>query len=105
MHTTPSVMRNRKTSRAHPLEPADEYLLGQWADFLREKDWSPSSIQRALNRLRAFARVAKRGLCGAEKLDVAEFAHQRCEAAGVTVATLVRSDNWRETVRTIRAFF
>jgi site-specific recombinase XerC len=106
MHTTPSVTSvPRKTSRAHPLEPADEYLLGQWAEFLRLKNWSPSSIQRALNRLRAVARDAKRGLCGVEKEDVAEFAHQRCVATGMTVATLVRSENWREMVRTIRTFY
>jgi site-specific recombinase XerC len=95
----------RKAHISHPLDPADEYLLAEWADFLRAKGWKPSSVQRALNRLRAFARVAKAGLCGAEKEDVAAFADQRCKATGVTVATLLPSDNWRETVRTLRAFF
>jgi hypothetical protein len=99
-----NVTGTRRNGHAD-LRPADAYLLKEWAQHLREKGWKPSSVQRALNRLRVFARVAKGGLCGAEKEDVAAFADQRCKATGVTVATLVRSDNWRETVRTLRAFF
>jgi len=87
------------------LTPADNYLLREWGASLLRAGWSSASAGRASNRLRAFSRVAQGGLVRATRQDVIALAQSRGKSTGTDLRSLIRSEGWRQDVRTIRAFY
>ena len=85
------------------LEKTDAYLLAEWGRSLRAEGWSATSADRAVSRVRAFARATKHGLANATRLDVIEFIARRYGPAGIPPGTVLRSEGWKQTVRAIRA--
>lgn len=84
---------------------ADEYVLREWELSLLSAGWSPASARRARNRLAELARATRAGLLHATRDDVVALGERRGKAAGVDVESLIRSEGWRASVRTIRAFY
>ena len=79
--------------------------MGEWARFLVSAGWSPASVRRASNRLRAFSRVTQAGLLRATRTDVAAFAEDCRQATDTDLMRLIRSESWRQDIRTIRMFY
>lgn len=77
----------------------------EWSRSLDQAGWSASSIRRATNRVREFARATQRGLLYATRADVVALATRKGEARGLDAEALVRSDTWRQSVRTVRSFY
>src|SRR5207244_1293953 len=67
--------------------------------------WSSASARRASNRLRAFSRYTQAGLVRATREDVVALAQARREALGTDLMGLLRSEVWRQDIRTLRAFW
>lgn len=84
---------------------AEEYLLGEWERFLVTVGWSPASVRRASNRLRAFSRITQGSLVRATRQDVVALAQSRNKGMGKDLRGLIRSEGWRQDIRTIRAFY
>ncbi|MGH8544267.1 MAG: tyrosine-type recombinase/integrase [Gammaproteobacteria bacterium] len=92
-------------ARNGSLTAAEEYLLKNWGVSLLSDGWSPASGRRASNRLRAFSKVTQGGLLRATRTDLVTFAKNRSQSMGGAIGELLRSEGWRQDIRTIRAFY
>ena len=97
--------------RSRGLNPTDTSVIGEWATHLRSQGWAASSVERALKRLRAFARATPGGLFQATQMDVARFAVGQAHRAAVRsgrpadVSAYGRGEGWRKTVAALRSFY
>jgi integrase len=87
------------------LRPQDTHRTERWHQHLLARGWSRSSAQRAVARVRAFARISREGLANAERADVVNYVVVRAEAAAVKVPAFVKTETWRQWVRTTRRFY
>jgi hypothetical protein len=97
-------MRAGRNMTGH-LRPDDNHLIEKWRQDLLERRWSRSSADRAAARLRAFARLTRHGLLHAGDPDVGAYARSRCGPTESGLTTFLRSEGWRQWVRTIRNFY
>ena len=100
-----ALSRNAHVGSASVSVGTEEYLLGEWARSLLSAGWAPASARRATNRLRALSRLTRAGLLYASREDVVAFAQARGEAMGKDLMGLIRTEGWRQDIRTIRAFY
>ena len=97
--------------RSRGLNPTDTSVIGEWVTHLRSQGWAASSVERALKRLRAFARATPGGLFQATQMDVARFAVGQARRAAVRsgrpadVIAYGRGEGWRKTVAVLRSFY
>jgi integrase len=97
--------------RSRGLNPSDTSFIGEWATHLRSQGLAASSVERALKRLRAFARATLGGLFQATGMDVARFAVGQARRAAVRsgrpadVSPYGRGEGWRKTVAVLRSFY
>jgi site-specific recombinase XerD len=97
--------------RSRGLNPSDTSVIGEWATHLRSQGCAVSSVERALKRLRAFARATPGGLFQATQMDVARFAVGQAHRAAVRsgrpadVSAYGRGEGWRKTVAALRSFY
>ena len=63
--------------RSRGLNPSDTSVIDEWTAYLRSQGWAASSVERALKRLRAFARATPGGLFQATRVDVARYADRQ----------------------------
>jgi integrase len=83
----------------------EEYLLKEWGHSLLSAGWAPASARRATNRLRAYSRLTRAGLLYASRDDVVAFAQARGKTMKKDLMGLIRTEGWRQDIRTIRAFY
>ena len=101
----------RQKPRSRGLNPSDSSVIDEWTAHLRSQGWARSSVDRAVKRLRAFARATPGGLFQATQMDVARFADRQahCEAvrAGrpADVHAYLRGDGWRKIVAALSGFY
>ncbi len=62
-------------------------------------------MSRAVQRVRAFAKMTPHGLAKASRLDVVAFAQQRASARALTLSQFLRTASWRLTATTVKMFY
>ena len=93
------------------LNPSDASLIEQWTTHLRSQGWAASSVERAVKRLRAFARATPGGLFQATGVHVARYADRQAlreaDRAGrpADVHAYLRGEGWRKTVAVLTGFY
>jgi integrase/recombinase XerC len=96
-----------------PLTPSpfDISVIDEWTAYLKSQGWAASSVERALKRLRAFARATPGGLFQATGMHVARFADRQARREAVRtgrpadVRAYLRGEGWRKIVAALRGFY
>jgi integrase len=92
-------------------KPFDIAVIDEWAAYLRSQGWAASSVERALKRLRAFARATPGGLFQATRVDVGRYADRQVLREAVRAGrpansgSYLRSEGWRKIVAVLTSFY
>jgi site-specific recombinase XerD len=93
------------------LNPSDSSFIDEWTAYLKSQGWAASSVERAVKRLRAFAKATPGGLFQATRMDVARYADRQALREAVRAGrpahfhAYLRGEGWRKIVAALRGFY
>jgi site-specific recombinase XerD len=98
LHLTPSPSGSA-------LLPADVDALSLWTAVRQTQGESPRSVERAAQRLRAFARSSQHGLLDATRADLFAFVSSWSRRRALPLKQFTRETTWQLTVAALRSFY